>query len=117
MKLKLPEEAKRLSIYTGERDRIEGKPLVEAVVQKARELGLAGATVLRGSLGYGANSRVRTSKILMLSEDLPLVVEIIDTEEKIGRILPWLDEVIHEGLVTIETVKVFFYRHKEGEKD
>jgi PII-like signaling protein len=117
MKLKLPEEARRLSIYTGERDKIEGKPLVEAVVEKARELGLAGATVLRGALGYGANSRMRTSKILMLSQDLPLVVEIIDSAEKIDRLLPWLDEVIREGLVTIEPVTVFFYRHKEGEKD
>lgn len=109
--MKLAGEALRLRIFIGESDRYKGKPLFEAVVEAARKSGLAGATVLRGMLGFGANSRVHTSKILMLSEDLPLVVEIVDQAGKIEGFLPWLDEAVTEGLVTMEPVKVVAYRH------
>ncbi|HOO70296.1 MAG TPA: DUF190 domain-containing protein [Spirochaetota bacterium] len=109
--MKLPEEAVMLRIFIGERDRHEGRPLYEALVTKARELNLAGATVLRGILGYGATTRIHSSKILALSEDLPLVVEIVDTEEKIQEIMPFIDETITEGLVTLEKMRIIKYRH------
>lgn len=108
----LPEEGKLLRIFIGESDRWEHRPLYEAIVLKARELGLAGATVLRGPMGFGANSRLHTSKILRLSEDLPLIVEIVDTEQQIQRLLPHLDEMVEEGLVTLENVQVIKYRGK-----
>jgi hypothetical protein len=106
----LPEDGKLLRIFIGESDRWEHKPLYEAIVLKARELGLAGATVLRGPMGFGANSRLHTSKILRLSEDLPLIIEIVDTEEQINRLLPYLDAMVKEGLVTLENVQVIKYR-------
>lgn len=112
--MNLPKNAERIRIFIGEGDRQQGKPLYELIVEKAREAGLAGATVLRAVMGYGANSRVRTNKILRLSEDMSLVVEIVDETEKINAFLPQLDNLINEGLVTREPVEVLFYRHAGG---
>lgn len=113
--MKLEGDGTLLRIYIGESDRWEHAPLYEAIVLKAREAGLAGATVLRGPIGFGANSRVHTSKILRLSEDLPMIVEIADRDEKIQSFLPVLDEMVQEGLVTLEKVHIVMYRHrKEG---
>jgi PII-like signaling protein len=100
-----------LRAFLGESDRHEGKQLAEVIVRRAREAGLAGATVLRGTLGYGAASRIHSSSILRLSEDLPLVVEIVDTEEKVRAFLPALDELVDDGMVTLERVEVVLYRH------
>ena len=108
--MKIPEDAKLLRIFIGENDRWEGKPLFEAIVQKARKDGLAGATVLKGFEGFGAHSRIHTAKILRLSEDLPIVIEIVDSEEKIEAFLPELDEMVKEGLITLEKVRVIKYR-------
>lgn len=110
--MKLPQHGKLLRIFIGESDTYKGRPLYEAIVRKARENNLAGATVLKGIMGYGANSRLHTSKVLRLSEDLPLVIEIVDTQDKIETILPFLDETVTEGLITIEEIEVFVYRHK-----
>jgi uncharacterized protein len=107
--MQLPKDAVLLRIFFGEADRHEGHPLHEAIVKKARELHMAGATVLRGPMGFGHSSRLHTSKILRLSEDLPLVIEIVDTEEKINGFLPILDAMMGSGLVTIEKVKVLRY--------
>ncbi|MCM0755823.1 DUF190 domain-containing protein [Desulfovibrio aminophilus] len=112
----LPRHAERLRIFVGENDRHKGRPVFEVIVEEARRQGLAGATVLRGIAGFGANSLVHTAKILRLSEDLPLVIEIVDTPGKIESFLPFLDGVIKEGLVTLEGVQVMFYRHNEGKK-
>ena len=109
--MKLPSEAILLRVFIGESDRIEGKLLYEAIVEEARKKNLAGATVLRGILGFGANSRIHTSKILRLSEDLPVVVEIVDEEKKIQKFLPQLDKMVAEGLVTMEKAHVIAYRH------
>lgn len=95
-----------LRVFIGETDMYHGKPLYEQIVLKARSLGIAGATVLRGIMGYGAASRIHTAKILRLSEDLPTVIEIVDTEAKIDALLPFLDEMVGGGLVTIEKVRV-----------
>lgn len=100
-----------LRIFIGENDQYKGKPLYEQIVLKARELNLAGATVTRGILGFGADSRIHTAKILALSEDLPLIIEIVDTEENIDRLMPFIDETVEEGLVTLEKMKVVKYRH------
>jgi uncharacterized protein len=109
--MKLPEEAELLRIFIGESDRYEGKPLYEAIVEEARRQNLGGATVFRGLLGYGAHSRMHTAKLLRLSEDLPVVVEIVDATEKIQAFLPDLDLMMDEGLVTVERAKVLVYRH------
>ena len=106
----LPKTGKLLRIFIGENDRYEGLPLYEWIVRKARESGLAGATVLRGLEGYGAHSRLHKAKILRLSSDLPLVVEIVDSEEKIQAFLPLIDDAVGEGLATVERVEVHFYR-------
>jgi PII-like signaling protein len=106
----LPEEGHLLRIFVGESDKHEGIPLYEWIVRKARELGLAGATALRGVEGFGAHSRLHTAKILRLSEDLPIIVEIVDTREKIESFLPVIDEAIPEGLATLEKVQIRFYR-------
>jgi len=111
--MKLPAEAELLRIFVGESDRWEGKPLYEAIVLEARQRGMAGATVLRGPMGFGAHSRLHTAKVLRLSEDLPIVIEIVDIPERIEAFLPFLDEAIQEGLVTLEKVRVIFYRHPE----
>jgi PII-like signaling protein len=104
-----PQPAQRLTVYIGEADRWHGVPLYEAIVVKARELHLAGATVFRGPMGFGANSRIHTAKILRLSEDLPIVVEIVDSAAKIAKLLPYLKEMVTGGLVTIEDVGVVIY--------
>ena len=108
--MKLPDEGYLLRIYIGESDEWEGRPLYEVLVLKARELHLAGATVLRGPMGFGANSRLHTTKILRLSEDLPIVIEIVDSKDKIDEFLPHVDEMVREGLVTLERVQVIRYR-------
>jgi PII-like signaling protein len=109
--MELPSESLLLRIFTGETDKFEGRPLYKAIVEEARKHGMAGATVLRGILGFGANSRIHTSQILRLSEDLPLIIEIVDTEDRINTFLPRLDEMINEGLVTLEKAQVITYRH------
>jgi hypothetical protein len=114
--MKIPEDGKLLRVFIGESDRWHHQPLYEAIVLKARELGLAGATVLRGSMGFGANSHLHTAKILRLSSDLPIVIEIVDTEEKINRLLPHLDELVKEGLITLEDVRVLKYRANESKR-
>jgi PII-like signaling protein len=109
--MKIEGEGQLLRIFIGESDRWEGRPLYEAIVRVARELGLAGTTVLRGVEGFGANSRIHTMKILRLSEDLPIVVEIVDQPDRIARFLPVLDKMVTEGMVTLEKVNVLIYRH------
>jgi PII-like signaling protein len=109
--MQLPEDAVLLRIFIGESDRWKHQPLYEAIVIRARELQLAGATVLRGSMGFGKSSRLHTAKILRLSADLPIIIEIVDTEEKVNAFLPALDEMMGGGLVTIEKAKVIRYRH------
>ena len=111
----LPQEGYLLRIFVGESDRHSGKPLYEWVVLKAREQGLAGATVLRGLMGYGAHSRLHTFKIERLSLDLPVVVEIVDSREKIEAFLDLIDDDITEGLATIEKVHVRLYRSRKAE--
>ena len=108
--MELSEDALLLRIFIGESDRYRHQPLYEAIVLKAREMHLAGATVLRGPMGFGASSRIHTAKILQLSMDLPLVVEIVDTEERINGFLPVLDEMMKGGLVTLEKARVIRYR-------
>jgi hypothetical protein len=110
--MQLPKQAVLLRIFFGEDDKFGRTPLYEAIVMKAREMHLAGATVLRGPMGFGASSRLHTTKILRLSEDLPLVIEIVDSEEKINEFLPVLDEMMPSGLVTIEKVQVLQYGSK-----
>ncbi|MFY9968815.1 MAG: DUF190 domain-containing protein [Roseiarcus sp.] len=105
----LPRDAMLLRTFFGEDDKFKGRPLYEAIVLKAREAHLAGATVLRGPMGFGRSSRLHTTKILRLSEDLPLVIEIVDTEEKIRAFLPTLDAMMTSGLVTLEKVQVLQY--------
>ncbi|MBI5344537.1 MAG: DUF190 domain-containing protein [Deltaproteobacteria bacterium] len=109
--MKLPSEAELVRVFIGESDRYMGKPLYQAIVEEARKRGMAGATVLRGTLGFGVNSRVHTAKILRLSEDLPMVVEIVDKPERIAEFLPELDKMVEEGLITIEKINVIAYRH------
>ena len=110
-----PQEGCLLRVFIGESDRWEGKPLYEAIVLKARELHLAGATVLRGPMGFGAHSRLHTAKILRLSEDLPIIVEIVDSREKIDELLPAIDHMMKEGMVTLERVQVIRYRADQGD--
>ncbi|HEX4590670.1 MAG TPA: DUF190 domain-containing protein, partial [Gemmataceae bacterium] len=107
----LSENGQLLRVFIGESDTWEGEPLYRAIVLRAKELGLAGATVLHGAMGYGANSRVHTTKLLELSTDLPVIVEIVDTAEKVEQLLPFLDRAVDEGMITIEAVKVLRYRH------
>ena len=108
----LPEDAVLLRIFIGESDRYQHRPLYEAIVLKARELELAGATVLRGPMGFGKSSHLHTAKILRLSMDLPIVIEIVDTAQKINAFLPVLDEMMGGGLVTLERTKVIRYRER-----
>jgi hypothetical protein len=105
---------KLLRIFIGESDTWHGKPLYQAIVERVRAEGLAGATVLRGIEGFGADSRIHTSRILRLSEDLPVVIEIVDTEEQIAGILPVLDEMVAEGMVTLERVEIIAYRSSQA---
>src|SRR4029450_4285152 len=113
--MQLPEDALLLRIYVGESDRWQHQPLYEAIVLKARELHLAGATVLRGPMGFGAASRIHTAKILRLSMELPIVIEIGDTADKVQALLPFLDEMMGGGLVTLEKIEVIHYR--EGKEN
>jgi PII-like signaling protein len=108
--MKLEGDGILLRIFIGEGDHWHGKPLYEAIVAHARKEGLAGATVLRGMMGFGAKSRIHTAKILRLSEDLPIVIELVDTAENIQKILPALDEMVGDGMVTMEKVQVIAYR-------
>jgi PII-like signaling protein len=112
--VKLEGEGKLLRIFVGESDRHDGKPLYQAIVERVRAAGLAGATVIRGIEGFGADSRIHTSRILRLSEDLPVLIEIVDTAEKIDEILPALDEMVREGMVTVEKVHVIAYRSSQS---
>ena len=109
----LPTEGKLLRIFIGEADRWHGRPLYEAIVEEARRRGLAGATVWKGFMGFGAHSRLHTAKVLRLSEDLPIVIEIVDSPEKIAEFLPDLDAMIGEGLVTLERAEILLYRAPE----
>jgi uncharacterized protein len=111
--MQIPKQALLLRIFIGEDDKFGGSPLYEAIVLKAREMHLAGATVLRGPMGFGASSRLHTTKILRLSEDLPLVIEIVDSEENIDDFMPVLDKMMSSGLVTLEKVQVLQYGTKK----
>lgn len=108
--MKLEGEARLLRIFIGESDKWQGQPLHEAIVLEAKRHGLAGATVFKGIMGFGAHSRIHSTKVLQLSEDLPLMIEIVDSEEKIRAFLPLLDTMVREGLVTLERVEVIRYR-------
>lgn len=110
--MKIPEDGKLLRVFIGEQDKWKGQPLYEAIVQLAKKEGMAGATAIKGFLGFGANSHMHTAKILRLSEDLPIIVEIVDSEEKINAFVPHLDEMVKEGLVTLEKATVILYRAK-----
>ena len=113
--MKIPKEGKLLRIFIGEADKWQGKPLYEAIVLLARKNGLAGATVVKGSMGFGCKSHLHTSKLLELSSDLPIIIEIVDSEEKINQFLPSLDEMVKEGLITLEKVNVLMYRANQSQ--
>ena len=113
--MQIPREAVLLRVFLGEEDRHHHQPLYEAIVLKAREMHLGGATVLRGPMGFGRSSRLHTAKILRLSEDLPIIVEIVDSEEKIQQFLPILDEMMGSGLITMEKVQVIQYREVKAD--
>jgi PII-like signaling protein len=108
--MQLSEDGQLLRVFIGESDVWEGTPLYRAIVLKAKELNLAGATVLRGPMGFGANSQLHTTKLLELSTDLPMIVEIVDTAAKVEALLPFLDQDVHEGMITLEAVRVLRYR-------
>jgi uncharacterized protein len=111
--VRLEGEGKLLRLFIGESDTWHGKPLYQAIVERVREEGLAGTTVLRGIEGFGADSRIHTSRILRLSEDLPVVIEIVDTPEQIDRVVPILDEMVGEGMLTLERVQIVSYRSSD----
>lgn len=112
--MKIEGEGQLLRVFIGESDRWHGRPLYEAIVLKARERGMAGATVLRGTMGFGADSRLHTAKVLRLSEDLPIVIEIADKPERIEAFLPEIDAMVTEGMITLEKVHILAYRHNGG---
>ncbi len=114
--MKMSEAGQLVRVFIGESDTWHGEPLYRAIVTKAHELGLAGATVLHGTMGFGANTRVHTSRLLDLSTDLPIVVEVVDSAEKIATLLPFLDETVAEGMITVEGVRVLKYRRDEGKE-
>ena len=111
--MKIPQQGQLLRIFIGERNRHQGRPLYEWIVMEAKKEGLAGATVLRGVMGFGANSRIHTTKIMRLSEDLPIIIEIVDTPEKLQQFLNHIDSAIGEGLATLEKADIQFYRCSE----
>jgi hypothetical protein len=113
--MRIDGEGQLLRIFIGESDHWQGRPLHESIVLTAREHGLAGATVLRGMAGYGASSRIHTTKILRLSEDLPILIEIVDKSERIESFLPKLDQMVAEGMITLEKVNVLAYRHSQSD--
>ncbi|MBS3764443.1 MAG: DUF190 domain-containing protein [Planctomycetes bacterium] len=115
--MKIEGEGKLLRVFIGESDHWHGQPLFEVIVRRAREAGMAGATVLRGLEGFGADSRMHTARILRLSQDLPIVVEIVDKPERIDAFLPTLDEMVTEGMVTVEDVHIVAYRHSGGSSE
>jgi len=108
--VKIPTEGKLLRVFIGEADKWQGKPLYEEIVLLAKKNGMAGATVIKGFLGFGCKSHMHTAKLLRLSEDLPIIIEIVDSEEKITQFLPLLDEMVKEGLITLEKAQVVMYR-------
>src|SRR3990167_2192175 len=108
--MKIPTDGKLLRIFVGEQDKWLSRPLYEAIVLLAKKEGMAGATVLKGCMGFGCKSHMHTAKLLRLSEDLPMVIEIVDSEEKINSFLPHLDAMVLEGLITLEKVNVIMYR-------
>lgn len=112
--MKLLEKAERIRIYIGEDDKHKGRPTADVIVEEARKMGLAGATVFRGLSGFGANSRIHTAKILRLSEDLPVVIEIVEHPERLEPLLELLDTILNEGMVTREPVDVMLYRHSKS---
>ena len=113
----LPENGHLLRIFIGETDKHNGQPLYEWILLQAREFGLAGVTITRGIEGFGARSRIHTTKLLRLSEDLPIIIEIVDTMEKIEAFLPIIDDAVQEGLATVEKVNIRFYRGGEAPVD
>jgi len=113
--MELPKDASLLRVFVDEAERLNGRPTYEAIVMKARELHLAGATVLRGIMGFGKTSRIHSAKVLEMSFNLPAVIEIVDTEEKLNTLIPLLGDMIKAGLVTLEKAQVIHYKH-EGEK-
>jgi len=114
--MRIEGEGKLLRIFIGESDQWHGKPLYEAIVERVRNEGLAGATVIRGIEGFGAESHLHTSRILRLSQDLPVVIEIVDTEDRITRVLPMLDQMVGEGMITVESVHIIAYRGGDNEE-
>src|SRR3989338_3642890 len=112
--MKIPEEGKLLRIFIGEQDKWHHEPLYEAIIHLAKKEGLAGATAIKGFIGFGCHSRMHTAKLLRLSEDLPIVIEIVDSEEKIQAFLPKLDALIQDGMVTLEKVEVILYRTRQA---
>jgi len=108
--MKLPAEGLMLKIFIGETDKLNGKPMYEEIVLKAKQLELAGATVTRGIMGYGAHSRIHSAKLLRLYDDLPVTIELVDIEENLDKIMPFLDEHVQEGMITMEKVKLIKYR-------
>src|SRR3989344_4924571 len=114
--MKIPADGKLLRIFIGETDQWNGQPLYEAIVHLAKKEGMAGATAIKGFMGFGCKSHMHTTKILRLSEDLPIVIEIVDSEEKISKFMPHLDEMVKEGLITLERVNVIMYRANNIER-
>lgn len=112
--MKIPTEGQLLRIFVGEADRWDGLPLYEAIVLEAKKTGMAGATAIKGFMGFGCKSHLHTAKILRLSEDLPVIIEIVDSEEKIAKLLPKLDAMVKEGLITLEKAQVVMYRANGG---
>ena len=112
--MKIPQNGVLIRIFIGESDRYKDMLLYEAIIKEARKLNIAGATVTRGIMGFGATSRIHTSKIMRLSEDMPIIIEIVDAEEKISNLMPFLDENVKEGLITMENVRVIKYRYHKN---
>jgi hypothetical protein len=108
--MKIPADGKLLRIFIGEADKWNGKPLYEEIIFLAKKNGLAGATAIKGFMGFGCKSHMHTTKLLRLSEDLPIIIEIVDSEEKISQFVPLLDEMVKEGLITLEKANVLMYR-------
>jgi PII-like signaling protein len=108
--MKIPSDGKLLRIFIGEQDKWNGKPLYEEIILLAKKQGMAGATAIKGFMGFGAKSHMHTTKLLRLSEDLPIIIEIVDSEEKINQFIPQIDEMVSEGLVTLEKANVIVYR-------
>ncbi|MCE5300059.1 MAG: DUF190 domain-containing protein [Spirochaetia bacterium] len=111
--MELPSDSVLLRIFVGEEEKFEGKPVYEAVVMKAREMNMAGATVLRGILGYGKTSRIRSARVIEMSQDLPVVVEIVDTEDRVRNFIPVIERMLKGGMITMEKAQVLHYKHEQ----